>query len=292
MSGPRRRASGGRGADRSLEELAVDAAAGDAAALERVLRELQDPTYRLALRFLGDRHEAEDATQEILVQITTRLSTFEGRSRLTTWAYTVATRMLLRARRGRVEASVGGADDYATFLDTHLAVDDFAADAVEYRELCEEVRISCTYGMLLCLTRPLRAAYLLGDVLGMTDVEGAEICDCSPAAFRQRLARSRRTLRRIIDGRCGVIDPTNPCSCGKQIQASLDAGIMDRDRLTFRDHPRTSDGVPMIESDRFERAADQIETVVEIGDLYRRDRFAAPAEVWATVRDAMPDVLG
>jgi RNA polymerase sigma factor (sigma-70 family) len=291
MTDQRRRVDHRRGADRSLEQLASDAAAGDADALETVLRELRDPMYALALRFLGNRHDAEDATQEILVRIATRLSSFEGRAKLTTWAHTVATRMLLRAAPSRTESAVRGADDFAAFLDTNLATDDFPADEAEYNELCEEVRISCTYGMLLCLSRPLRAAYLLGDVLGLTDVEAAEICECSPAAFRQRLARSRSTLRRIISGRCGVVDPGNPCSCGRQIQGSLDAGIMQRDHLHFQSHPRADGPAPAIDAARFERAADQIETIVEIGNLYRRDRFATPASVWERVQAAMPDVL-
>jgi RNA polymerase sigma factor (sigma-70 family) len=291
MSDHRRRVDTSRGVDRSLEQLAQDAAAGDAAALEIVLRELRDPMYALALRFLGNRHDAEDATQEILVRIATRLSTFEGRSKLTTWAHTVATRMLLRAAPSRTESSVRGADDFVAFLDANLATVDFPADEVEYNELCEEVRISCTYGMLLCLSRRMRAAYLLGDVLGLTDVEAAEICECSPAAFRQRLARSRSTLRRIIDGRCGVVDPANPCSCGRQIQGSLAAGIMQRNRLDFLAHRLTGGPAPAIDPSRFERAADQIETIVEIGNLYRRDRFATPASVWERVQDAMPDVL-
>lgn len=184
-----------------------------------------------------------------------------------------------------------GAGDFAAFLDSNLATDDFPATEAEYNELCEEVRISCTYGMLLCLSRPLRAAYLLGDVLGLTDVEAAEICECSPAAFRQRLARSRGTLRRIIDGRCGVVDPANPCSCGRQIQGSLIAGIMNRDRLDFQAHPRTDGSAAALDPARFERAADQIETIVEIGNLYRQDRFATPASVWERVQAAIPDVL-
>jgi RNA polymerase sigma factor (sigma-70 family) len=291
MSDHRRRVAHRRGADRSLEQLAFDAAAGDADALEAVLHELRDPVYALALRFLGNRHDAEDATQEILVRIATRLSTFEGRSKLTTWAHTVATRMLLRSAASRTESSVRGADDFAAFLDANLATEDFPADEAEYRELCEEVRISCTYGMLLCLSRPLRAAYLLGDVLSVTDVEGAEILECSPAAFRQRLARSRAILRRIIEGRCGVVDPSNACSCGRQIQGSLDAGIMQRNHLDFQRHLRTGEPTVLLDPARFERAADQIETVVEIGNLYRRDRFATPTAVWERVQAALPDVL-
>jgi hypothetical protein len=46
----------------------------------------------------------------------------------------------------------------------------------------------------LCLLRDQRIAYLLGDLLGFSDAEGAEICDVSRAAFRQRRARETTTI--------------------------------------------------------------------------------------------------
>ncbi|MGH9263457.1 MAG: sigma factor-like helix-turn-helix DNA-binding protein [Acidimicrobiales bacterium] len=115
-------------------------------------------------------------------------------------------------------------------MTVEVDVEELARRAVdgdrEYRALCEEVRISCTYGMLLCLSRPQRAAYLLADVVGVTDVEGAEILECTREAFRQRAVRARRTLRYVIDNRCGLVDPANPCRCGRQIAASEATGEM------------------------------------------------------------------
>ncbi len=274
----------------SMEELAFRAASGDSAALNALLKDVQHPMYRLSLRFLGNPADAQDATQEILIRLTTRLATYEGRSSFTTWAYTIATRMLLRTKARAVESSVVSAERFAQFLDAGVADQNYPADAAEYRELCEEVRLRCTYGMLLTLNRPMRAAYLLGDVLGLTDQEGAEICAITPAAFRQRLSRSRRILRRIMNGRCGLINPTNSCSCGRQIAASLDAELMTRSDRAFCGLPIQAEG-SKIDSATFERVADQIEDIVAIGSLYRRDRFAAPVEVWSQLHLAMPDLL-
>jgi hypothetical protein len=92
--------------------------------------------------------------------------------------------------------------------------------------------------MLLCIPRPQRAAYLLADVVGLTDVEGAEVLDCSREAFRQRASRARRTLRYVIDNRCGLVDPANPCRCGRQIAPSERAGILRRDCWSRAEHPR------------------------------------------------------
>ncbi len=278
--------SGSAGEVVAIDELARRAADGDREALSALLREIQHPLYRLALRFLGHPQDAQDACQEILVRIVTHLGSFEGRSKFTTWAYTVATRSLLRAKRGFVEASVQGPEQFAAFLDAGMGEIDTTMEQAEYRMLCEEVRISCTYGMLLCIPRAQRAAYLLGDVIGLTDVEGAEILECSREAFRQRVSRARRTLRYVIENRCGLVDPANPCRCGRQIAASEQAGILRRDDLPLAEHPREEVRVWI------EPLARQLDDVVAIGELYRFDRFAAPDALWDDLQRRYPAILG
>jgi Sigma-70, region 4 len=158
-------------------------------------------------------------------------------------------------------------------------------EEAEYRLLSEEVRITCTFGMLLCLPRGQRAAYVLADVMGLTDAEGAEILDCNREAFRQRVSRARRTLRFVIDNRCGLVDPANPCRCGRQIASGEDAGIIDRQRLPLARHPRQEARVWI------EPVAKQLDTVVAIGDLYRFDRFAAPSKVWDDLQARFPELF-
>jgi RNA polymerase sigma factor (sigma-70 family) len=276
-----------RGADArvDLDELAARAGDGDKEALTALVQRLQHPMYRLALRFLGHPEDARDACQEVLIRIVTHLGSFERRSKFTTWAYTVATRSLLRTRKRTIEASVQGPERFAAFLDAGMGDIDTTVEEAEYRLLCEEVRISCTYGMLLCIPRPQRAAYLLADVVGLTDVEGAEVLDCSRAAFRQRASRARRTLRYVIDNRCGLVDPANPCRCGRQIAASEQAGILRRDRLSLAEHPREEVRVWI------EPVARQLDQVIAIGDLYRFDRFAAPDALWDDLQRRFPTLL-
>jgi RNA polymerase sigma factor (sigma-70 family) len=275
---------------RTLEELARRAAAGDSQALSRLVEEVQHPVYRLALRFLGHPEDAKDASQEILIRLITHLGSFEGRSQFMTWAYTVAVRQLMRTRKRQLESTVKDAETYAAHLDRGLADRDFTAEEAEYRLLSAEVRIGCTYGMLLCLSRPQRASYILGDAMGMPDTVAAEICGISRAAHRQRVSRARRTMRVIIAGRCGLVDAANPCRCGRQIESSLAAGILDRDTFTFAEHPRTDTGP--IETGTIERAAEQLDLALAMGEVYRSDpSFAAPHEVWERVQAACPDLL-
>lgn len=122
-------------------------------------------------------------------------------------------------------------------------------------------------------------------MLGVTDTDGAEILECTREAFRQRVSRARRTLRRVIDNRCGLVDPANPCRCGRQIASSEAAGIVDRSDLRLARHPREETRVWI------EPLARQLDMVVAIGDLYRYDRFVAPARLWDDLQTRFPELL-
>jgi RNA polymerase sigma factor (sigma-70 family) len=71
---------------------------GDLRALNELLSKLQGPLYNLAVRMLGQREDAQDATQEILLKITTSLSGWRGESAFATWAWSVASNHLLNTK--------------------------------------------------------------------------------------------------------------------------------------------------------------------------------------------------
>jgi DNA-directed RNA polymerase specialized sigma24 family protein len=70
--------------------LVAAAVGGDQRALEQLLGAVADDVYRLAVRMLWHPEDAEDATQEILVKVATRLSTFRGDARVSTWVHRIA----------------------------------------------------------------------------------------------------------------------------------------------------------------------------------------------------------
>jgi RNA polymerase sigma factor (sigma-70 family) len=280
--------------DRDLDDLtslALAAREGDRAALERLCREMQQPISRLALRFTGAPADAEDAAQEVMIRLVTQLGSFEGRSRFTTWACTVAVRQLLRRVRRPVEASVVGPETFAAFIDRHAADPAWEpATQLEYEELCADVRLSCTYGMLLCLSRVQRMAYLLGDLLDLSDSQAAAICEISRAAFRQRLARARAVMRQLMGERCGLVRAENPCRCERLVRASTEMGILDPSDPRWARHGAV---VLPIETTTLETAARELDLAVAAAEVYRSDpSFAAPPAVWAGIAAAIPTLLG
>ena len=74
--------------------LVVAAQAGDLHAFEALVYRHQDAVYRVALRMLGTKVDAEDAAQEALVQAWRALSTFRGESAFSTWLYRIVTCLL------------------------------------------------------------------------------------------------------------------------------------------------------------------------------------------------------
>jgi RNA polymerase sigma-70 factor (ECF subfamily) len=76
--------------DPTLEELAASAAAGDREALEQLLAEIQPRVRRICGRMLIYPEDAEEATQDALLLVATKIGGFAGRSKFTTWLHAVA----------------------------------------------------------------------------------------------------------------------------------------------------------------------------------------------------------
>lgn len=77
-------------ADRSLDDLAAAAARGDDAALHELIATIEPRVMRICSRMLPCRQDAEEACQDALLKVATKISTFRGTSKFTTWLYTVA----------------------------------------------------------------------------------------------------------------------------------------------------------------------------------------------------------
>jgi RNA polymerase sigma factor (sigma-70 family) len=249
------------GGEEALEALVERAKKGDRAAQESMVHEIRDRVYGLALRMLWHPEDAEDATQEILVKVVTRLSSFRGESAFTTWVYRVASNHLLSTRKRRAERTEITFERFEEQLEEGLA-DTSRPPATDVGQelLVEEVKVGCMQGMLLCLDRDQRLAYVLGEILGLTGEEGAYALGVTPATFRKRLSRARERVRRFMSSNCGLLDPENSCRCSRQVGPAVSNGRIDPNRLLFAGYPvrsRRDAGLAerVREMDELERAA-------------------------------------
>ena len=222
-------------------ELVARAVDGDKAALEEVIGLLQDPLYRLALRMVKRPSDAEDATQEILIRVITRLAAWRGEAKLLTWAYRVGVNYLLNLRRGSsAEATSLSFDEFRDGLAEGLAEADYRGP--EAQVLADEMRLSCTQAMLQCLERHERVAFVLGEIFELTSADAAWILDTTPAAFRKRLERARTRIRGFMESSCGLVNPNAFCRCARRVPPAIALGRIDPDRPAFVTHPVSASG--------------------------------------------------
>ncbi|HLD65842.1 MAG TPA: sigma-70 family RNA polymerase sigma factor, partial [Pseudomonas sp.] len=153
---------------------------GELAALDRLLLAIQPAIYNLAMRMLGQREDAQDATQEILLRITTHLSSFRGESRFSTWMFRVASNYLLTARSRAKESPLLSLEGLEQKLGLGLQLAERAL-ATGLRQLgpdekldARRLALACTQGMLLCLDRELRVAYVLDLTFGLDSATAAQ----------------------------------------------------------------------------------------------------------------------
>ena len=217
-----------------IEMLVEQAKEGNQQALESVIRHIQNRVYDLALHMLQVPADAEDATQEILLKVVTHLSTFRQESAFTTWVYRIATNYLLTTRKRRVELQNMTLQQVGEQLDYSLAIGaSEIPQGYDERLLIEEVRASCTLGMLVCLDRTHRIAFILGEIFEVSSEEGAYIMETTPINFRKRLSRARSQMRAFLQHKCGIANPNNPCRCSKHVGNKILFGFLDPNNLQY-----------------------------------------------------------
>ncbi len=218
-----------------------EAIEGNKRALELVVGHIQDMVYNLSLKMLLFPEDAKDATQEILIKVITRLSTFRGESRFTTWVYKIATNHLITTKGKQSREFAMSFDEYGAVIDAgHSDTVVHASNAGELALLEEEVKVSCTQGLLLCLDETDRMIYILSVVMNYNSREGAEVLNISAENFRQRLSRSRKKIRSFLQNKCGLANPDNACRCAKKIDFLINQRLFDHRQLRFAHLTRRS----------------------------------------------------
>ncbi len=237
------------------------AVAGERAAMERIMRALERPFYNLALRMLLAPAEAEDAAQECLLRVATRLAQFEGGSRFSTWAWRVAVNRILELKR-RPHLTF---EQHAANLADGLELE--APERTEDLVALGELKMGCSRALLNCLEADDRIAFILGEIMELDGPEAAEVLGLPPATYRKRLSRARERLREALASNCGVVNPAAPCRCHRRLARATALG-----RVT---PGVTTTDAPLDVAALREKIA-HIGEAVRVAAYYRADPSSAP----------------
>jgi RNA polymerase sigma factor (sigma-70 family) len=160
---------------------------------EEIVTEHSTRVFRLAYRLTGNRHDAEDLTQDVFVRVFKSLSsyspgTFEG------WLHRITTNLFLdRARRKQRIRFDALADDAAERLQGRELS---PAQAYDERHLDADIQAA-----LDALAPEYRAAVVLCDIEGLTYEEIAASLGVKLGTVRSRIHRGRAQLRTALEHR-------------------------------------------------------------------------------------------
>jgi RNA polymerase sigma-70 factor (ECF subfamily) len=174
-------------------------AQGDEDAFERLVERHQSRAYRLAWSILGDADEAKDLSQEAFLRVFERASSFDGRSKFSTWFHRILVNLCLDHRRRRqswlrrwLGSEAGDSRDDA--LERQPAPpDDDPPARVARKQLMAKA-----WQALGRLSPQQRAALVLQVEEDLSAKEIARVLDCSEATVRVHLHRGVSALRQIM----------------------------------------------------------------------------------------------
>lgn len=170
----------------SDSNLVASVLAGDPVA-ERALYEAHvDRVFRLAFRITGDDALAQDVVQETFIRAFRQLSTFEGRSALSTWLHSITVSVALNALR-KLKRTMA--------LEESL---DEAAAAHHHERLAEPDLRARLHASIAALPTGYRTVFVMHDVEGYTHEEIGVALGIASGTSKAQLSRARARLRESL----------------------------------------------------------------------------------------------
>lgn len=207
--------------NQELLSLVEKARTGDADSLEAIVESVQDMVFNLSLRMLGSFADAEDATQDILLKVVSRLSSFRGESAFATWVYSIAANHLKSWKKHQFAEHPLSFEFYGFDIENGKASDcpDLTQN-VDRAILAEELKLSCTNVMLQCLDAQSRCIFILGTMFHLDSRIAGDILGMTPEAYRQKLSRIRKRMADFLSEYCSEYGG-GKCKCAKRVQYAI-----------------------------------------------------------------------
>jgi RNA polymerase sigma-70 factor (ECF subfamily) len=173
---------------------------GDRAEFARMVDAYYGIVYRLAFRMLNNPQDAEDILQETFLKAYRHLKNFDGRSKISTWLYRIATNEALMFLRRK--------QPHLVSIDEPLETEAGEAEPLHIVDWCcipeDELLSAEARGNLdnavAKLPYSLRIVFILREIEGLSTKETADVLDLSETAVKTRLSRARLRLREDLSG--------------------------------------------------------------------------------------------
>jgi len=188
---------------RTDEELLARLRAGDESAIRDVAEAYGSKIYQLAFRYLRNKEDAEEVTQDVLYKVYRKIDAFRGDAALSSWIYRITfnaamsrlrTAKYQRTQTEDVQLAVGDGEDATKPLPREIADwSDMADERVFRSQLRRRV-----FNAILALPAIYRAPVMLRDIQGLSTEEASAVLHVKDQTLKSRLHRGRLILRRQL----------------------------------------------------------------------------------------------
>jgi RNA polymerase sigma-70 factor (ECF subfamily) len=180
--------------ERSVDqELVARVQKGDKSAFDLLVRKYQHKIAKLVSRYVYDRSEVEDVTQEAFIKAYRAMSGFRGESAFYTWLYRIAinTAKNYLVSQGRRLPSADMESEEAELTEEGGSLREIATP--EHTALTGEIAETVMAAMK-ALPEDLRTAITLREIEGLSYDEIAAVMDCPIGTVRSRIFRAREAI--------------------------------------------------------------------------------------------------
>jgi RNA polymerase sigma-70 factor (ECF subfamily) len=181
--------------------------AHDERAFNELVRAYQGRVFRIVLRMLGRRDEAEDMAQEVFVQVFKAIGTFRGDSKLSTWVYRIAVNLCKNRSKYLTRRHEHAQDELEPELERAPLAE---AKTATFGGIARPDHMVEGYQLELIVQRCLaalepdfREVLVLRDIEDLSYEEIAEITGLADGTVKSRLHRARAMLKARVEQQRG-----------------------------------------------------------------------------------------
>ena len=173
---------------------------GDMQAFEQLVILYENKILNYCYRMLGNRTDAEDATQEVFVKLFRFLDSFTGQSAFSTWLFKIASNVCLdflrKHKRQRTE-TVSLHQQNAEGEEFLLNVEDTGPSPYDTMQQREAHRALAS--ALDNMSQEQRQVIVLRDIEGLSYEEIARIIGVAEGTVKSRINRARQQLKKLLE---------------------------------------------------------------------------------------------
>lgn len=173
---------------------------GDQEAFGQLVTMYENKILNYCYRMLGDRTDAEDATQEVFVKLYRFIGSFTGQSAFSTWLYKIASNVcldFLRKNKRHTVDTVSLHQQNAEGEEFLLNIEDKGRTPYESAQMNEAQR--ALFAALSQLNEEQRKVVVLRDVEGLSYEEIAAVTGLATGTVKSRINRARQALKKLLE---------------------------------------------------------------------------------------------